>query len=135
MKNTGIIRTLESLGRIVIASEIRKSCGWIKGDCIEIYVEKNKIIAEKNNSGKSKGNLGVTRELDNLGRIVIPSEIREKFNIYEGDKIQTFIEGNRIILQKYETDCIFCGSTKELSDYKGKKVCNHCLHDMIEKTA
>lgn len=135
MKQTGLIRKLESLGRVVIASEIRNNWGWKEGDCIEVYVEKNKIIAEKNNTGVFRENLVTTRELDALGRIVIPKGIRKKFNLQTGDQIEILVDKNKLIIQKYEDDCIFCGSTKKLSDYKGKKVCNHCLHGLIEETA
>lgn len=70
---------------------------------------------------------GIVRRLDELGRIVIPIEIRNKFNISERDPIEIYVDGSNIILSKYESTCIFCGSNKNLIEYKSKNVCNSCL--------
>ncbi len=70
---------------------------------------------------------GIVRRLDELGRIVIPIEIRNKFNISERDPIEIYVDGSNIILSKYESSCIFCGNTKNLKEFKDKNVCNLCL--------
>ena len=70
---------------------------------------------------------GIVRRLDELGRIVIPIEIRNKFNISERDPIEIYVDGSNIILSKFEVTCIFCGSTKNLTEFKDKNVCNSCL--------
>jgi len=70
---------------------------------------------------------GIVRRLDELGRIVIPIEIRNKFNISERDPIEIYVDGTNIILSKYESTCIFCGNTKNLTEYKGKNICGSCL--------
>lgn len=69
---------------------------------------------------------GIVRKVDELGRIVIPIELRNKLDISIKDPIEIFVEGSSIILKKYEPNCIFCGSSKELSSYKEKLVCSKC---------
>ena len=70
---------------------------------------------------------GIIRKVDELGRIVIPIELRNKLNIAIKDPIEIFVEGSSIILKKYEPNCIFCGNSKDLSSYKDKLVCSKCL--------
>lgn len=70
---------------------------------------------------------GIVRKVDELGRIVIPIELRNKLDIAIKDPIEIFVEGSSIILKKYEPNCIFCGSSKELSAYKDKLICSKCL--------
>lgn len=70
---------------------------------------------------------GVVRRVDELGRIVIPIELRNKLGIAEKDPLEIYVEGSNIVLKKFETNCIFCGNSKKLSEYQGKLVCNKCL--------
>lgn len=70
---------------------------------------------------------GIVRKLDELGRVVIPKEMRNKLNIEQKDPIEICLEGNSIILRKFETGCIFCNSSKELVSYKDKLICKKCL--------
>ena len=69
---------------------------------------------------------GIIRRVDELGRVVIPMEIRNQFNIVEKDPIEISVEGSCIVLKKYEPNCIFCGNTKNLVEYKDKLVCDKC---------
>ncbi len=69
---------------------------------------------------------GIIRRVDELGRVVIPIEIRNKFNIVEKDPIEIYVNDSSIILKKYEPNCIFCGSTENLVEYKDKLVCDKC---------
>lgn len=80
---------------------------------------------------------GIIRRVDELGRVVIPIEIRNKFNIVEKDPIEIYVDGSSIVLKKYEPNCIFCGSTEDLVEYKDKLVCEKCanqLNILHEKT-
>jgi len=70
---------------------------------------------------------GIVRRLDELGRVVIPKEIRNKLNIEEKDPIEIYLEGTSIILRKFESGCIFCNNSKELSTYKDRLICKKCL--------
>lgn len=73
---------------------------------------------------------GVVRRLDELGRIVIPIELRRTLDLTERDCLEIFTEGDQIILKKYEPACIFCGEAKDVINYKGKNVCKQCLEDI-----
>lgn len=75
---------------------------------------------------------GIVRRVDELGRVVIPIELRNKFNISEKDPIEIYVDGSSIILKKYEQSCIFCGSSKKLIDYKGKLICNKCTKQILD---
>ena len=66
---------------------------------------------------------GIVRKVDELGRIVLPIEIRRTLDIAERDEIEIFMENDRIILQKYEPSCIFCSSSEGLVTYQRKNVC------------
>ncbi len=74
--------------------------------------------------------IGIVRNLDELGRIVLPMELRNKLGIKEKDPIEIFTKGSSIILQKYERSCIFCGSSEKLVTYSDKLVCNKCLEKL-----
>ncbi len=69
---------------------------------------------------------GIVRRMDELGRVVIPMELRNQFKIVEKDPIEIFVDGSSIILRKYEPNCIFCGSTKYLYEYNDKLICSKC---------
>ena len=70
---------------------------------------------------------GIVRKVDELGRVVIPIEFRNKFDIAEKDPIEIYVDGSSIILKKYEPNCVFCGNTKNLISYKDKLVCSKCV--------
>ena len=75
---------------------------------------------------------GIVRRVDELGRVVIPIEIRNKFDIKEKDPIGIYVEGSSIILKKFEPNCVFCGNSKNLVEYKGKLICNKCAKKISE---
>ena len=69
---------------------------------------------------------GIIRKMDELGRVVIPIEIRNQFNIVEKDPIEIYVDGSSIVLKKFEPNCIFCGSTKKLLTYNDELICKTC---------
>ena len=73
---------------------------------------------------------GIIRKIDELGRFVIPMEMRNKLDISSNDSLEIYVEGTTIMLRKYEPDCVFCGSSKNVTPYKGKNVCEKCLNEM-----
>ena len=73
---------------------------------------------------------GIVRKVDELGRIVIPKEMRDKMGINCGDPIEIYVEGDKIILAKYEDCCSICGSLGELKSFKGKNICKNCLNEL-----
>lgn len=70
---------------------------------------------------------GMVRPIDELGRIVLPKEIRNNFGINPKDAVEIFTDGDRIILQKYEPACIFCGNADKIVFFGGKRICTDCL--------
>ena len=73
---------------------------------------------------------GIIRRVDELGRVVIPKEIRIQFKIEEKDPIEVYVEGNSIVLRKYEDTCIFCGKKNELQNFSNKLICKKCCEDI-----
>lgn len=73
---------------------------------------------------------GIVRKVDELGRIVLPIEMRRTLDIAEKDALEIYVEGSSIILKKYKPSCIFCDSTKDITIFKGKNVCPKCMKEM-----
>ncbi|MBE6662636.1 MAG: AbrB/MazE/SpoVT family DNA-binding domain-containing protein [Ruminococcaceae bacterium] len=73
---------------------------------------------------------GVVRKMDDLGRIVLPIEIRKMMDIGEKDAVEIFTDGDKIILRKYQPACIFCGDAEDVVLFEGKKVCAACIKKM-----
>ena len=73
---------------------------------------------------------GVVRQLDTLGRIVLPIELRRTMDIGVKDMLEIFVEGDEIILKKYQPSCIFCGNADNVTYYKGKLVCLDCIAEL-----
>lgn len=77
---------------------------------------------------------GIVRRIDELGRIVIPIELRRTMGIDEKDELEIYVDNDKIILKKYNPACIiFCGNTEGITDYKGKYICRSCLVEMMKQ--
>ena len=70
---------------------------------------------------------GVVRQLDTLGRIVLPIELRRTMDLNVKDPVEIFVDGDSIVLRKQQTSCIFCGGAVSLNSFRGKSVCADCL--------
>lgn len=73
---------------------------------------------------------GIVRKVDELGRIVLPKELRRTLGIEEKDPLEIFVDGNFIMLQKHEPCCVFCGNSEGAVEFKGKSVCSGCLKEL-----
>ena len=73
---------------------------------------------------------GMIRKIDELGRIVIPKEIRKKLGINIKDPMEIYADGHSVTLRKIEDKCVFCGATKNLSSFKEKLICKNCLESL-----
>ncbi len=73
---------------------------------------------------------GIVRKVDELGRIVLPIELRRTLDIAEKDSLEIYVDDDRIILRKYEPTCVFCGSSKDVISFKGKNICPTCLNEL-----
>lgn len=69
---------------------------------------------------------GVVRKVDELGRVVIPIELRRTMGIEEKDALEIYVDNEKIILKKYEPACVFCNSADDVQSFKGKLVCQEC---------
>ena len=76
---------------------------------------------------------GIVRKVDELGRVVIPIELRRTLDIEEKDALEIYVDSDRIILRKYEPACVFCGNADEVTNFKGKNVCKECLTSMGQR--
>jgi len=76
---------------------------------------------------------GVVRKVDELGRVVIPIELRRNLDIEEKDALEIYVDEDCIILRKYEPGCIFCGNVDKVTNFKGKNVCEDCLNYMASR--
>ena len=72
----------------------------------------------------------MARKVDELGRIVLPVELRRQFTIRAGDELEIAVEGDSILLRKIEARCVFCGSVDHLRLYHEKQVCDSCVNGL-----
>ena len=75
---------------------------------------------------------GIVRNIDELGRIVVPKEMRTSLGIQNGDSIEIYVDEDKIILKKHALPCIFCGRGEDLVDFKGKMICKSCKQEISE---
>lgn len=73
---------------------------------------------------------GIVRKVDELGRVVLPIELRRTMDIEEHDLLEISTQEDRIILRKYQPSCIFCGAERELLPYRGKRICRACVAEI-----
>lgn len=76
---------------------------------------------------------GIVRKIDELGRLVLPIELRRNMNLDIKDPLEIFVEDDMIILKKYESSCIFCGDARDNVIYENKHVCKKCIEKLFEK--
>ena len=75
---------------------------------------------------------GIVRKVDELGRIVLPIELRRTLDIEVKDALEIYVDGSQIILKKYEPACIFCGNATNVIHFKGRNLCEDCLHELSQ---
>lgn len=73
---------------------------------------------------------GIVRKVDELGRIVLPIELRRTLDINERDALEIYVDGNNIVLKKYEPSCIFCNDATDVIVFKGRNICANCLKEL-----
>lgn len=76
---------------------------------------------------------GIVRKVDELGRVVIPIELRRTLDIEEKDALEIYVDGELIILKKYAPACIFCEDARDVVQYRGKNICKSCLAKINKK--
>ena len=73
---------------------------------------------------------GIVRDIDKVGRVVIPKELRNTLQIADNDPIEFFTDGDNIIIRPYKPACIFCNSAKDVITYQEKRICRSCLEKL-----
>lgn len=73
---------------------------------------------------------GIVRKVDELGRVVLPIELRRTLGIDEKDALEIYVDGSSVILRKYEPSCVFCGDAGDVVTFRGKNICHSCLKEM-----
>ncbi|MTI96822.1 MAG: AbrB/MazE/SpoVT family DNA-binding domain-containing protein [Firmicutes bacterium] len=73
---------------------------------------------------------GIVRKVDELGRVVLPIELRRTLDIKQKDSLEIYVDGERIILKKYSPACIFCGEAEGVTYFKGKNICSDCARQL-----
>jgi transcriptional pleiotropic regulator of transition state genes len=76
---------------------------------------------------------GIVRKIDDLGRIVLPIELRRTLNIADRDTVEIYVDNDTIVLRKYQPSCVFCGHDKNVLEYRGKNICQSCIEALKEK--
>jgi len=73
---------------------------------------------------------GIVRKVDELGRIVLPIELRRTLDIAEKDALEIYVDGGSIVLRKYEPSCVFCGDARNVTAFRGKNICANCMRQL-----
>lgn len=74
--------------------------------------------------------IGMVRRVDELGRIVLPIELRRTLDIAEKDMLEIYVEGSSVVLKKYRTTCVFCDGSKDVAEFHSKPVCKKCMKEL-----
>ena len=73
---------------------------------------------------------GIVRKVDELGRIVIPIELRRTLDIDIKDAVEIYVNGDEIVLKKFQSSCVFCGSNQDVQIFHDKYICKHCIEEI-----
>lgn len=76
---------------------------------------------------------GIVRRVDELGRIVLPIELRRTLEISEKDALEIYVDGDSVVLKKYEPSCVFCGNAKDVVNFNGRNICPACIKELAGK--
>ncbi len=76
---------------------------------------------------------GIVRKIDELGRIVLPVELRRTMDINERDALEIYVDGSSIVMRKYRPSCVFCDSVRDIRTFRGKNICGRCLKELQEQ--
>ncbi|MCD5413442.1 MAG: AbrB/MazE/SpoVT family DNA-binding domain-containing protein [Clostridiales bacterium] len=76
--------------------------------------------------------IGIVRKVDELGRIVLPIELRRTLGVKVKDALEIYVDGASVILKKYEPACSFCDNASDITVYKTKNICSECLTEIKE---
>lgn len=131
LKEVGIVKRCDNLGRVVIPKEIVKSLSFEEGQKVDVYICEQGICIKR--VIREENVFGLIKSIDKLNRIVIPKSIRKKTNINEETYFNIFLDKDIIILTFLKNSCSLCGSDGPTQKIKNnKKICESCI-DWIDK--
>ena len=116
-----------SLAATLITYYIVEISGFIAGGLAVAAYQKHK-------EGDNLKSIGI-KKVQELGRVTIPKEVRDTLDIDEGDAIEMYVDGNRMILQKYLPGCVFCGHVHKTIEHGGLVVCLDCIKQLQKQVA
>lgn len=90
----------------------------------------SKVVGRK--EGIILKSTGIVRKVDELGRIVLPIELRRTLDIAVRDELEIYLDDDKVVLKKYEPSCVFCASSRNLVSYRGRNVCMECIRHMSD---
>jgi transcriptional pleiotropic regulator of transition state genes len=70
---------------------------------------------------------GIVRRIDELGRVVIPIELRRTLGVEEKDPMEIFVQDDMVIFKKFQPGCTFCGNVEHVKTHQGKAICQTCI--------
>lgn len=73
---------------------------------------------------------GIVRKIDELGRIVLPKELRRTLGLNDRESVEIYVDQDAIILKKFKSTCVLCGDNEDLLDFKGKSICQKCMDEL-----
>lgn len=76
---------------------------------------------------------GIVRRVDELGRVVLPVELRRTLGIEEHDPVEILMDEDHVVLKRYQPTCVFCRSEDDLLDFRGKRICRACIAALLEQ--
>lgn len=77
---------------------------------------------------------GIVRKVDELGRVVIPIELRRTLRIKEKDPLEIYVDEGNIVLKKYEPACVFCGNSENMTSFRDRNICLDCLRELKDNS-
>ena len=127
LTDSGIIRRVDELGRLVIPVNYREK-GFESGKMCYLSRYEDYIILSKEDENNSK----IQKTLDELGRVTINKEIREDLEWNEKDAICVWFYEGYVIMKKLEERCVFCKKKAKNTEYKGKIICENCKNELLQ---
>lgn len=88
------------------------------------------VLVKREKEASYMKSTGIVRKVDELGRIVLPIELRRTLDIEEKDSLEIYMDGSSIVLKKFQPACIFCDSEKDIIEFRGKNICPRCFQEM-----
>ena len=128
MKDIGIVRSPDDLGRIVIPAELRRKLNLTRGNEASIYYKEDKVYILSLVNKPKEEEYGMIKQVDKLGRLVIPASTRHKLGINKNVDLHFFTKNKMVILQK--VGCIFCQNTKKIKNFNDYKICTNCIKEI-----